>query len=185
MVTKKKVHSSSNKSNVPIISKRRSTNAFPSDSRSRNPRLDSLMNRFWDRDPFSGPVLFSPRPFERMGLVERDPDSDRFLGEPRSTFWENEKEVGLTIDVPGVDRKDIQLNISPAGIEIRAEKKNQKEEKHPHGYHMEHSLSRFYRSFPLPPNVNPSKAQAKYENGVLKITLPKHAEKKSHRRKRT
>ncbi len=160
MVAKKtKSKSYENNSVVPITS---SPSPF---SHARNAPLDSLMDRFWDRN------LFSQRPFERMGLMDRD--AKKMFIQPRSDFFENEKEVRLTLDVPGVDRKDIQLNITPAGIEVRAEKRDEKEEKSSDTYHMERSYSGFFRTFPFSSAVDASKARAKYENGVLKMVVPK------------
>lgn len=150
-------------SNVPVIQSQ-----SPPSFRNRNAPMDSLMDRFWDRD------LFSERPFEQMGMIDRD--ARKMFIRPRSDFWETEKEVGLTLDVPGVDRKDILLNISPHAIEVRAEKRESKEEKQTDLYRMERSYSGFYRSFPIPSNVDATKARARYENGVLKIIVPKSRE---------
>jgi HSP20 family protein len=130
-------------------------------------RMDALMNRFWEMDPFSYSPSFS-RPFERRSMLP----SARML-QPLSDYWENEKEVGISIELPGIEKKDIQLNVTDNRIEIRAEKKNESTQKKKGLFHEERSYAGFYRSFPLPKNVNESNAVAKFENGVLTLHIPK------------
>ena len=77
--------------------------------------------------------------------------------------------------MPGVDKKDIKVNVTKDSIEIKAEKKKEvKEEDKKKGmFRHERSFAGFYRSFALPNNVDADKANAEYKDGVLKITVPK------------
>ncbi len=86
---------------------------------------------------------------------------------------ENEKTITVTADVPGVDKKDIDLKINEGSVEIKVEKKSEAKEEKKGYYRMERSYRGFYRMMPLPAKVLPESAEAKYNNGVLEITLPK------------
>ena len=100
---------------------------------------------------------------------------------PASDIYENDREVVAEIDMPGVDKKDIRVNITPDGIEIKAEKKHElkQDDKKKGVYRMERSYSGYYRSFSLPNTLDSDKAQAEYKDGVLRIKVPKlHLEEK-------
>ncbi len=79
----------------------------------------------------------------------------------------------VTADLPGVDKKDIDVTVEEDRVELKAEKKTKKEEKKKDYYRQERSYSGFYRTIPLPAEVVPDKAKSKFDNGVLKLTLPK------------
>lgn len=86
---------------------------------------------------------------------------------------ENEKTITLTAEVPGVDKKDIDIKISEDSVEIKVEKKAEVKEEKKGYYRMERSYRGFYRMVPLPSKILPETAEAKYNSGVLEITLPK------------
>lgn len=85
------------------------------------------------------------------------------------------KFLRVTAELPGIDKKDIDLNIMDDRLAIRAEiKKERKEEKKDSGYFFhERSYSSFSRQLPLPSSVIPEKAKADFSNGILHIDLPK------------
>jgi len=101
------------------------------------------------------------------------PEKVEDLSTPLTDFWETDKEFKAEIDLPGIDKKDIKLNIKKGLLEIKAEKKHEKEEKKKGVHRIERSFKGFYRSFSLPENADEEKADANYENGVLKISIPK------------
>lgn len=129
--------------------------------------MDSMFERFF-REP-------------RFGLLEyrAKPAS---IGEPLREVVEKDNEILINVQLPGVDKKDVVLSITAGHIEIKAEKKHElKVEKN--GLHKyERSYSGFYRIIPLPENVKAEEAEAGYENGILKIRLPKE-EKAVEKRK--
>lgn len=94
--------------------------------------------------------------------------------------WETDKEVVATVELPGVDKKDIKINATDDGVEIRVEKKEErKEEDKKRGmYRLERSYSGFYRYIPTPEGIDPNKINASYKNGVLEIKMPKVESKK-------
>lgn len=94
---------------------------------------------------------------------------------PVSDIYETDKEIVAEIDLPGVDKKDIKVNVTEGSIEVKAEKKKEtKQEGKKKGmFRLERSFAGFYRRFPLPNNVDADKANAEYREGVLKVTVPK------------
>lgn len=77
------------------------------------------------------------------------------------------------VDLPGVKKKDIELNITENSIEISAEHKEEAEEKKKNYLRKERSEVSYYRTLPLPEKIVPDKVRAKLTDGTLNITLPK------------
>ncbi|MEM4598685.1 MAG: Hsp20/alpha crystallin family protein [Candidatus Diapherotrites archaeon] len=98
---------------------------------------------------------------------------------PAADLWESDDAYHLSIDMPGVQKQDININIVDNGLEITAKKKEKHEERTRNFYRMERNYSGFYRFVTLPENAELEKADAKYENGVLEIKIPKSKEKVS------
>lgn len=98
--------------------------------------------------------------------------------EPLTDIIENEKEIKIIAEIPGVEKSDIKINATQDSIEISAETKKEEEEKGKGYARRERRYTKFYRSFTLPKPVIPEKAKASYKNGVLEITIPKAEEEK-------
>jgi len=82
----------------------------------------------------------------------------------------------VTADLPGVKKEDIHVNIDGALITLEAEVKREKEaSKDERVLHSERVYGKVVRSFTLPQDVDESKAEAKFRDGVLELTLPKKA----------
>jgi len=92
-------------------------------------------------------------------------------------LYETDKEVIAKFDLPGIDKKDIDIKLTEDRISVKVEKKAEKEEKGKDFYFMERSYSGFYRSLPLPPYIKPQDAKAEYKDGVLTVKIPKDQEK--------
>jgi HSP20 family protein len=105
---------------------------------------------------------------------------NRLLSEPTARPWapavdivENENELLLQADLPGVDMKDIDIQIENGTLSFRGERKSEVENKQG-GYHrVERSYGTFARFFELPETVNPEDVKAEYKNGVLTVKLGK------------
>ena len=97
------------------------------------------------------------------------------LRNPLSDIYETDREVVAAVELPGVDKKDIRVNIADNALEIKVERKDEKkEEDRKKGFiRQERSFTGFYRQFPLPSGVDASKADAAFRNGVLELRLPK------------
>jgi HSP20 family protein len=97
---------------------------------------------------------------------------------PAVDVYEDEHNVTLKIEVPGIDEKDIDVRIENNTLTVHGERKIEKEEKEENYRRVERQYGSFTRTFNLPPTVDPEKVQADYDKGVLQITLPKKAEAK-------
>ena len=89
---------------------------------------------------------------------------------------ETDKELVITVELPGVDEKDVEVTLSEDMMTIKGEKKAEKEEKKEGYYMAERSYGAFSRSLRLPYAVDEKKVAAKFKDGVLTITLPKPKE---------
>src|SRR5467141_2483214 len=97
---------------------------------------------------------------------------------PSVDVYEDEHNVTLKIEVPGIDEKDIDVRIENNTLTVHGERKLEKEEKEENFRRVERQYGSFTRTFTLPSTVDPEKVQASYEKGVLKIKLAKKAEAK-------
>ena len=97
---------------------------------------------------------------------------------PAVDVYEDEHNVTLKIEVPGIDEKDIDVRIENNTLTVHGERKIEKEEKEENYRRVERQYGSFTRTFNLPPTVDAEKVQADYDKGVLQITLPKKAEAK-------
>ena len=89
---------------------------------------------------------------------------------------ETETEFLLSADIPGLDKKDVSIDIHDGVITIEGERAIDNEKSTDDYRIRERQLGSFNRSFRLPDNVNEVKVAAKFKNGVLKVTLPKTKE---------
>lgn len=94
---------------------------------------------------------------------------------PRSDVKVKEDSVDVKMSLPGVDKDDIDITVADDILTVKAEVQEEKEEKDEKSeYQMkEHLWNQYYRQIVLPVEVEADKAKADYENGVLKISLPK------------
>jgi HSP20 family protein len=90
---------------------------------------------------------------------------------------EADKEIVITAEMPGLERKDVEISIDDDILTIRGEKKVEAQEgdKDKNYQVAERAYGVFLRMIQLPPGIDPSKIQAVMSKGVLKITLPKPA----------
>jgi len=102
---------------------------------------------------------------------------------PPITVRERDNNLVIHADLPGLSKDDVRVDVSDGMITIEGERKEQKEEKSEGQYYSECSYGSFSRSIPLPEGVDVSAAEAKFQNGVLEITvpLPKEAKKEARR----
>jgi len=128
-------------------------------------------------------------PLTALARLRRDMDAlfERLFGEstgslfaapalmPRTDLAESENEVTVTMDLPGVDPDNIEIDISRDLLTVRARKHRENEEKRGTYHYVERASGEFQRCVQLPSTVDPDRASASYRAGVLTITIPKHA----------
>jgi len=97
---------------------------------------------------------------------------------PPVDIYEDEHNITLKLEVPGIEEKDIDVRIDNNTLTVHGERKIEKEEKEENFRRVERQYGSFTRSFTLPSSVDPQQVSADYNQGVLKITLAKKAEAK-------
>ncbi len=123
-----------------------------------------------------------------MSLIPYNPfkEIEEWFGEvprtPRVDVYEKGKNIIAEIELPGVKAEDIKVDIEDnmLSIEAKSEKKKEKKEK---GYYKKELSSGYYRRvLPLPVEVKEDKADASYDQGVLKVIIPKKKEEKKEKK---
>ena len=97
---------------------------------------------------------------------------------PPVDVYEDEHNIMLKFEVPGIDEKDLDIKIENNTLMVRGERKFKSEEKEENFHRIERRYGSFFRSFSLPTTVNTDDVHANYVNGVLEIKLGKRAEAK-------
>jgi HSP20 family protein len=94
---------------------------------------------------------------------------------PTMDVAETDKEIEITAELPGLEEKDVQINVADNVLTIRGEKKAEKEEKDKNYRLVERSYGSFERSLELPKGVDLDAIKASIDKGVLKVVVPKPA----------
>lgn len=110
--------------------------------------------------------------FENGGMI------GRMLKVPAVNITEHEKEYQVALAAPGLKKDDFKIDMDGNMVTIRSEKEESKEDKDKRYTRKEYSYSSFSRSFTLPEDVNRDKIEARYEDGVLTLLLPRKEEAK-------
>lgn len=121
--------------------------------------FDNLFDRFFNEPAFSIPKLFSEKNWY-----------------PNVDVSEGKKDIIVKAEIPGVDKEGIDISLDGRLLTINGEKKHEKEESDEHFHRVESSFGFYKRTIELPAEVDESKVDAKYKNGVLKIRLKKAKE---------
>ena len=126
------------------------------------------------------------RPFESLGrqlenLFDIPSTGVKTINTPKVDIRETEKEIEVSVALSGVNKKDINMDLTENSLAISCERREEREKEGTGGYRLkEQSYGRFYRAFTLPATVKPSEAKAEYKDGVLKITMQKQKMDKTH-----
>lgn len=103
------------------------------------------------------------------------PEMTETMLKPTLDLSATEKEYAVTVEIPGVEEKDIKLELVEDTLTIRGEKEQEKEERDKNYYRMERSYGAFQRVLSLPVDADQNSVKAKYKNGVLKVTMQRKA----------
>jgi HSP20 family protein len=136
--------------------------------RSLRRREDAFEDAFRDLLRRFGPVL--PR-FEIEGEVLA----------PSAEVAESDSEVTVKMEIPGVEKEQLQISVTDDELTVRGEVRKETEEKKKSYHRQEICYGAFQRTLTLPTEVDAAKAAAELKNGVLKITLPKATQQKARR----
>jgi HSP20 family protein len=146
--------------------------------------MKSSLPSFWSRgalstadrnDPFHAFHRDIDRMFEDFGRGWRLP-----MPVGRETLLalainvsETDDAIEVTAELPGIDEKDVDVEVANNVLTIKGEKKSEKEEKEKDFHLVERSYGSFQRTVPLPYEIDPDKIAAKFTQGVLTVTMPK------------
>ena len=97
---------------------------------------------------------------------------------PVVDIFDHGEKVVIKAELPGVDKKDIHVDVKDGILTLRGERSYENELKEENYHRKERAFGKFHRSFALPDGLNPDKIDADYKDGVLKIEIPKPEEKK-------
>jgi len=115
---------------------------------------------------------------DEFGLPEMA-DEKQWL--PKVDVSETDDHVIVKAEVPGMDKKDINVTMSDGILTIRGEKKQEKEEEKENYRFVERRYGSFSRSLRVPNGVDGNKIEAGYKDGVLKVVIPKSGSEKSRK----
>lgn len=133
-------------------------------------------------DPFREMTMLQDRmnrlfqDFAPRSAGEEDITAGNFI--PPVDVYEDEHNITLKAEVPGIDPKDVDVRLENSVLTIKGERKFEKDEKEENFHRVERRYGSFVRSFTLPNTVDTDSVKADYDNGVLKIQLSKRAEAK-------
>jgi len=131
-------------------------------------------------DPYRDARTFQDRFNRAFGVTRPDREEELNLGSwiPPVDISEDKENIVLTAELPGFKEDQLDIQMENGVLTIRGER-TMEDEKSGKNYHrVERSYGQFVRSFTLPNNVNRDNIQARFENGLLHIELPKSEEAK-------
>ena len=102
------------------------------------------------------------------------------VASPRISVRESDDAIEVLAELPGVDEKDIDVELTDDVLTIKGEKRVERDEAHKDAYYQERTFGKFARSITLPFEPDPKTVKTHFVRGVLKITLPKSAGVKEH-----
>jgi HSP20 family protein len=106
--------------------------------------------------------------------------SSRTSSMPAVNIKEDEKNYVLDLAIPGMDKKDLKIDINEDVLTISSESREESSEERDGYKKKEFNYSSFCRSFYIPENVNRDKIEANYKDGILTVSLPKMEEEKKN-----
>ena len=128
--------------------------------------LQSEVNRLFED-------IFPAR--EGNGRSDRDPA----MWSPQLDVMETDGAYRLRVDLPGISRDDVTINVEHNRLTIRGERAEEQQTKSENVLRTERMGGRFFRPLTLPTEINPDEANARFDQGVLLIDLPKVATSKA------
>lgn len=121
--------------------------------------------------------------FHDFGLFETEPDRKLTHWKPAVELTEHDGNYILKVEMPGVNKEDIDVEVGENDIGIKTEIREKFEEKGENLYRSEFRYGKFSRHLPLPSEVDNTQAKAEYKDGILTITVPKSMEKQKKLKK--
>ncbi len=121
----------------------------------------------------------SYNPFEELNSLQEEMNrlfndyGVRYSKFPAVNIYSTNEEVILTAEIPGLNKEDLNISVHDNNITIEGERKEPKQKADTTFHRKERGLGKFIRSFRLPYEVDSEKTKAKYQDGILTVTLPR------------
>jgi len=128
----------------------------------------SDVDRFFENDLFRMPAQLGRQFMRNM---------------PATNIRENEKDYTIEVAAPGMAKDDFNIDVDEGMLTISSQKEEDTTKEENNYTRREYNYSSFSRSFRLPESVNPEEIKARYEEGVLKISVPKREEQNTQRKR--
>ena len=142
------------------------------------PSLRGEFDRLFDRF-----AEFGMPPFRRMFELAPSAEAGFGFNLPAVDVTEDDKAYKIAAELPGLEEKDIDVSVTGDVLTLKAEKRQEKEEKNKNWYVSERAYGSFQRAFELPQGLDRDKIAAEFAKGVLTVTLPKSAEAQKQQKK--
>jgi HSP20 family protein len=135
----------------------------------------SFLTRFDRFDPFEELGTLRDRMDRIMSRISGETDQELFPSKwaPTADVVETKDAIIVKAELPGLEEKDIAVEIENNVLTLRGERKLEKETEEKGYRRIERSYGSFSRSFTLPANVDPAKIAAFFNNGLLEVSIPK------------
>ena len=133
----------------------------------------TLLTRFERWDPFEELNTLRGRMDRLFARLNTPEEATLANWTPLSDILETKDEIVVKAELPGLDEKNIQVEIESGVLTITGEREAEKETEDKGYRRVERSYGTFYRAFTLPPNVEPEKIAAKFDKGLLEVHIPK------------
>ncbi len=105
-------------------------------------------------------------------------ESAAIFTKPEFNVYETEKDFIIEAAAPGLEKKDFKIEINDNVLEISSEKESREESKSQKYFYKGFCYGSFKKSYSLPENIDKDKISASYENGILKLSIPKDEQAK-------
>lgn len=121
---------------------------------------------------------YLPSIFDAFFNESESPENSVMFSRPDFNVYENEKEFVVEAAVPGLEKKDFNIEVNDNILEISSQKEVKEEKNEDKFYYRGFCYGSFKKSYSLPDNVDREKIAADYVNGILKVVIPKDKEAK-------
>ncbi len=130
--------------------------------------------------PFGDLVDWTDEVERRMRRMfgQEEAEGERPMWAPRVDIKETNDELVVKAEVPGMNKKDINVSMKDGVLSISGEKKTEERKEGENWHRIERSFGAFQRSFYIPTEVDEGKVKAAYKDGVLTVSMPKREEAK-------
>jgi len=133
----------------------------------------TFLTRFERWDPFEEMTTLRNRMDRLWSRMVTDDEPTLANWSPTSDIVETKDEIVIKSELPGIQDKDVDIEIENGVLTIKGERKVEKEAEEKGYRRVERSYGSFFRSFTLPPNVETEKIAATFTNGLLEVHMPK------------